>query len=78
LGTIILDTLLFADDRVIFTKSEDELQMATLQLSNIMATYNLETSHDKRKNMAFCGKKPNQIKDNTKYWVERKVFAFFK
>jgi hypothetical protein len=41
---------------VIFTKSEDELQMATLQLNNIMATYNLEISHDKMKNMAFCGK----------------------
>jgi beta-xylosidase len=56
LGTVILDTLLFADDQVIFTKSKDELQMATLQLNNIMATYNLEISHDKTKNMAFCGK----------------------
>jgi hypothetical protein len=55
LGTMILDTLSFADDQVIFTKSEDELQMATLQFNNTMATYNLEISQDKTKNMAFCG-----------------------
>jgi hypothetical protein len=53
---MILDTLLFADDQVIFTKSEDELQMATLQLNNIMETYRFEISHDKTKNKAFCGK----------------------
>jgi hypothetical protein len=49
LGTIILDTLLFADDQVIFAKSEDELQMATLQINNVFATYSLDISHDKRK-----------------------------
>jgi hypothetical protein len=42
LGTMILDTLLFVDGQVIFVKSEYELQMATLQVSNIMLTYNLE------------------------------------
>jgi hypothetical protein len=36
-GTMTLDTLLFDDDQVIFAKSEDELQMATLRLSNITA-----------------------------------------
>jgi hypothetical protein len=41
---------------VILAKSEDELQIATLQLSNIMTTYNLEISHDKSKIMAFHGK----------------------
>jgi hypothetical protein len=56
LGSVILDTSLFADDLVIFGESEDELQMATLQLSNIMATYNLEISHDKTNIMAFHGK----------------------
>jgi hypothetical protein len=56
LGTMILDISLFADDQVIFTKSKDKLQMATLQLSNIMATYNLEISHDKTKNVSCCGK----------------------
>jgi uncharacterized protein YfkK (UPF0435 family) len=34
-GTMISDTLLSADDQVIFAKSEDELHMSTLQLSNI-------------------------------------------
>jgi hypothetical protein len=33
---------------VIFAKSEDELQVATLQLGDIMATYNLEISYDKK------------------------------
>jgi hypothetical protein len=33
--TMILHTLLSADDQVISAKSEDELQMSTLQLSNI-------------------------------------------
>jgi hypothetical protein len=54
--TVILDTLLFADDQVTFAESEDELQMATLQLSDIMATYNLEISCDKMKNLGFSGK----------------------
>jgi hypothetical protein len=53
LGTMILDILLFADDQVIFTKSEAELQMATLQLSNIMAAHNFKISYDKTKIMAF-------------------------
>jgi hypothetical protein len=53
---MILDALLFSDYQVIFTKSEDGLQMATLQLHNIMVTYNLEILHDKTNNMAFCGK----------------------
>jgi hypothetical protein len=30
--------------------------MATLQLNNLMATYNLEILHDKTKNMALCSK----------------------
>jgi hypothetical protein len=56
LGTMILYTLLFAEDQVIFIKSVDELQMATLQLSNIMAIYNLEILYDNAKNMAFHDK----------------------
>jgi hypothetical protein len=56
LGTMILDMLLFSDDQVLCAKSDDELQMATLQLSNIMAAYNLEISHDEMKFIAFCGK----------------------
>jgi hypothetical protein len=35
--------------------SKDELQSATLQLSNIMATYNLKI-YDQTKNTVFCGK----------------------
>jgi hypothetical protein len=52
LGAMILDTL-FVDEQVVFAKSEDELQMATLQLNNIMTTYNLEISQIKRRLWPF-------------------------
>jgi hypothetical protein len=42
--TMISVTLLFVDDQVILAESEDELEMATLQLSDKMATCNLEIS----------------------------------
>jgi hypothetical protein len=63
LVTIILDTLLFAYNQAIFAKPEYELQTDTVQLGNKMATYNLEISYDKRKNMAFRGK--DQIRSKT-------------
>jgi hypothetical protein len=44
LGKITLDILLFADVQIIFAKSKDELQMATLPLGDKMSTYNLEMS----------------------------------
>jgi hypothetical protein len=55
LWKMISDTLLFADDQVIFSKSEDELQMATLHLSNTMTACDLDLSYNKM-NMVFCGK----------------------
>jgi hypothetical protein len=57
------DTLIFADDQVIHANSEVELQMATLQLSNKMAAYNLDIQCDKTKNMTFHIK--YQIGSNT-------------
>jgi hypothetical protein len=39
---------------VIFAKSVDELQMAALQLSNVMANCNFEICD--KMDMAFCGK----------------------
>jgi hypothetical protein len=52
-GTMILDALLSADVQVMFAKSEDELQLAKLQLSNIMVTYNLEILYYKRGTWPF-------------------------
>jgi hypothetical protein len=53
---MILDTLLFADDQLIFAKLEE------LQFSYIMRTYNFELSYDKTKNVVFCGKHENILK----------------
>lgn len=57
-----LDTILFADDQVIFAGTEDQLQRASLQLYNTMATYNLLISNTKTKVMAFIGKQPIRSK----------------
>jgi hypothetical protein len=56
LGPMILDTLLFAADQVIFAISEDELHMATLQFTDTQTTCKLKISYDKTKNMTFRGK----------------------
>jgi hypothetical protein len=74
---MILDTLLFADDQVIFAKLE-ELQIATLQFSNITTTYNFEVSYDKTKNMILCGKHKNilQIILNNKTMEQIRNFNY--
>jgi hypothetical protein len=52
-GKMILDTLLFADYKVIFAKLQHELQLVILQHSNIKTTYNLEIWYVKTNSMAF-------------------------
>jgi hypothetical protein len=39
LGKMILNTLMFADDQVIFAQSENELQMATQLLNKTILLY---------------------------------------
>jgi hypothetical protein len=56
LGKMILNTLMFADDQVIFTQSENKLQMAIQLLNKTTLNSNLETSINKSKVMAFKGK----------------------
>ena len=53
---IILDTLLFADDQVIFSSSEDGLQMAVHKLEQATRKFNLKISTTKTKLMGFQGK----------------------
>ena len=48
-------TLLFADDQVIVSNSDDILQRALFELQKIMEQYNLEISTNKTESMAFCG-----------------------
>jgi len=50
---IYLNTLLFADDRVIIQDSEDKLQKYVYLLNQMSKDYNLKISTDKTKIMAF-------------------------
>jgi hypothetical protein len=53
---LILNTILFADDQVIVTSTEDELQRAAYTLNNIAVKYNLKISVNKTKAMGMKGK----------------------
>jgi hypothetical protein len=55
-------TVLHADDQVLIAKSEDELQMAAHQLSNIAKKYNLKISTSKTKSMGMCGNEIRRLK----------------
>jgi hypothetical protein len=57
-----LNTLMFADDQVIFAKSENDLQFATQLFYNTTLAYNLEIFNNKSKVMAFEGKHPRRSK----------------
>jgi hypothetical protein len=57
-----LNTLMFADDQVIFAKSENDLQFATQLLYNITSEYNLEISSNNSKVMTFESKHPRRAK----------------
>lgn len=52
---LIFNTLLFADDQLIISDTEDNLQMATYTLSTISRQYNLEISTKKTKIFGFVG-----------------------
>lgn len=51
----LLDTLLFADDQVLISSSENGAQRALFQLSNISKHFNLNISINKTKVLAFRG-----------------------
>jgi hypothetical protein len=53
---LYLNTLLFADDKVIIQDSEDKLQKSVYTLSQMSKDYNLKISTDKTKIMVFKGK----------------------
>lgn len=52
----LLDTLLFADDQIVFADSEDNLQRAMRSRHNVVRTYNLNMSKNTTKIMAFNDK----------------------
>ena len=50
-----LSTLLFADDQVIITNTEDNLQKAAYKLNQIINEYGLTISVQETKSMGFKG-----------------------
>jgi hypothetical protein len=78
LGKMILNTLMFADDQVIFAHSENEPQMTTQLLNKTTLNYNLEISINKSKVMAFKGKYPvrSKIMINNKTIEQVKNFNY--
>jgi hypothetical protein len=61
-GSMILDTLLFADDQVLSAPSEDELQQAIYNLQKTVSDFDMSISIEKTKIMAFSGKDPVRSK----------------
>ena len=59
---IVLYTLLFADDQVIFSSSEDGLQMAAYKLEQATRKFNFKISTIKIKSMGFQGKEHMRTK----------------
>lgn len=55
IGNTSLDTLLFADDQVLISSSENDAQRALFNLSNISRNFNLNISTKKTKVLAFRG-----------------------
>jgi hypothetical protein len=55
-GDTVLNTILFADHRAIFSESEGDLQRAVNRLANIANGFNMRISITKTKTMAFQGK----------------------
>lgn len=57
-----ISTILFADDQLIISDSEDNLQISCYKLNNILKDYGLTISTEKSKVMAFQGKHPKRSK----------------
>jgi hypothetical protein len=53
--------MVYADDPVIITKSEDELQMAVNKLNKTINKYDLKISSSNTKTVGFCGKNVQRV-----------------
>jgi hypothetical protein len=60
----------------LISKSEDELQMAALRLSNIAKKYNLKISTSKTKSMGVCGSEILRLKMMTDGKIIKQVTEF--
>ena len=61
-GDIYVNSLLYADDKVIIQETEDQLQKAIFTFNTILRNYGLRISAAKSKTMAFLGKRPIRTK----------------
>jgi hypothetical protein len=57
-----LNTLLFTDDQVIISRSEDELQKSKHKLNKLINKYGMTISTENTKTMAFYGPEPIRSK----------------
>lgn len=61
-SALTLNTLLYADDQVIISNSEDNLQRGLYTLNKILKDFGMEISAQKSKVMAFLGQDPVRSK----------------
>jgi beta-xylosidase len=57
-----IQTISYADDQIIITKSEDKLQIAVNELNKIGKKYDMKISTSKTKSMVLCGKYTQRVK----------------
>jgi hypothetical protein len=58
-----IDTVLFADDQSLLTRSEDDLRYSVCNVNGIVEGFCMEINAGKTKIMAFRGKKTSQKED---------------
>lgn len=61
-GSFYINSILYADDKVVIQETENKLQMSIFILKNILEEYGLKMSAQKSKVMAFRGKYPVRSK----------------
>jgi hypothetical protein len=57
-----IQTILYADDQILITRSEDELQIAVNELNKIGKKYDMKISTSKTKSVGLCGKYIQRVK----------------
>jgi hypothetical protein len=57
-----ISTILYSDDQILLATSEDELQLASLQLNKIDKEYIMSISTEKTKAIAMCGNTIKRVK----------------
>jgi hypothetical protein len=72
----MIQTILYADDQVILTESEDELQMAVNELDKIVKKYDMKISTTETKTIGLCGKNIQRVKIEIEGKIIEQVSSF--